>query len=72
LQLKAGVHSIINFDAATVQVRKISNIHIHHLYRDGIPFDYDVAIAKTLQPFQLTRYVSIIERSRKKPQGYSK
>jgi hypothetical protein len=70
LQLKAGAHSVDNLDPVTVQVRKISSIHVHPLFRDGILVDYDIAIAKTIQPFQITRYVSVIERSRQKPQGY--
>ena len=69
LQLQAGAHSVDNLDAATVQVRKVADVYVHPLYRDGIIAHYDIAIAKTIQPFQATRYVSTIERTKLKPKG---
>jgi hypothetical protein len=68
LQLIAGAHNLRNQDAATVQARSVAAIYPHNLYSTR-PKKYDVAIVKTVQPFQLTTYVSVIELTKQKPQG---
>ena len=69
LQLKAGVHSVINLDPATVQERRISAVHFHPMFRYDLGPKYDLAIVKTRQPFQLTTFVSIIDLTMQIPQG---